>query len=226
MHRQTYTFFSCCLIAGLLVTACKFESNADYSFTKSCTSEDGIVATAHPLASEVGLKILQQGGNAADAAIAVQLALAVVYPRAGNLGGGGFLVYRDTLGEITTLDFREKAPLRAHKDMFVDSTGNVIPLLSQEGILAAGIPGTVAGLIATHDKHGRLKPFSRLVEPAILLAEKGFRLTPAEAERLNTYQDDFKRFNPADMPFIKTSNWKAGDLLVQKELAITLKRIA
>ncbi len=206
--------------------SCRLAPNEDYHAIKSAASTKGMVVTAHTLASEVGLDILKQGGNAADAAIAVQFALAVVYPRAGNIGGGGFLVYRDQNGEITSLDYREKAPMGAHKDMFLDSNGAIIPNLSTEGILASGIPGTIAGLEETYKKHGTLKPWSKLVEPAIKLAEKGFRITGTEAERLNHYGDVFARFNPSDMPFLSATPWKAGDLLVQKELAQTLKLIA
>ncbi len=185
-----------------------------------------MVVSAHPLASEVGLNILKQGGNAADAAIAVQLALAVVYPRAGNIGGGGFLVYRDKNGKVTTLDYREKAPMAAHRDMYLDSTGQVVTGLSIDGILSVGVPGTIAGLVETHKNHGQLQPWSRLVAPAIELAEKGFRLTSLEANRLNENRESFSKYNPPDMPFLSKSTWEKGDKLVQKELATTLKLIA
>jgi gamma-glutamyltranspeptidase/glutathione hydrolase len=185
-----------------------------------------MVVTAHPLASKAGLNVLQEGGNAAEAAIAVQFALAVVYPRAGNLGGGGFMVHRKHDGTMTTLDFREKAPLDAHRDMYLDSAGQLIPNKSLDGILASGIPGTVAGLAETYAAFGGTIPWDKLVQPAIDLAENGFHLTRNEADRMNMYREDFIRHNPANMPFLSSTPWKAGDLLVQKELAATLRLIA
>ena len=205
---------------------CRTAPEIDPNPVKSAVSDKGMVVTAHPIASEVGLEILRQGGNAADAAIAVQFALAVVYPRAGNLGGGGFLMYRDKSGEVISLDYREQAPIAASRDMYLDSAGQVIPNRSTSGIFAAGIPGTVAGLVETHKRFGSIQPWSRLVEPAIRLAEEGFRLTANEAERLNAYQSQFREFNSPGMPFLADSLWKEGDLLVQKELASTLRHIA
>src|SRR4030095_16919858 len=125
-----------------------------YEIHKSASGTKGMVVSAHPLASQVGLEILKEGGNAADAAIAVQFALAVVYPRAGNLGGGGFLTYRNQDGVVVTLDFRERAPLGAFRDMYLDSSGQVKEGSSREGILSAGIPGTVAGLVEMHKTLG------------------------------------------------------------------------
>lgn len=184
-----------------------------------------MVVTAHPLATEAGIEILKKGGNAADAAVAVQFALAVVYPRAGNLGGGGLMTYRNHLGEIFTLDFREKAPAKAYRDMYLDSTGNIITALSQEGILSVGVPGTVAGLFETHKKFGRIR-WPALLEPATRLARSGFKLTEAEAARLNEHKDIFLRLNKVPMPFITETTWKEGDLLRQGDLAATLQLIA
>lgn len=208
-----------CLITTFLIMGCHKSPDISVGPAKTAISTKGMVVTAHPLATQVGLDILRQGGNAADAAIAVQFALAVVYPRAGNLGGGGFLVYRDSAGHVASLDYREKAPLTARRDMYLDSLGNVIPGLSTTDILAAGVPGTVAGLAETYKRFGSIKPWSRLVEPAIRLAREGFRLTQEEAERLNYYQEDFKRVNSAPIPFFSDSAWKEGDLLIQKDLA-------
>lgn len=210
----------------LLVVACKDSRGSLYHIEKSVTSEKAMVVSAHPLASEVGLSILKQGGNAADAAIAIQFALAVVYPRAGNIGGGGFMVYRDQTGIVSALDYRERAPLASHRDMYLDSNEQVIEGLSKTGILAAGIPGTVAGLYETYQKLGKLQPWSALVEPAILLAEKGFRITKAEADRLNLNKDAFVKNNPAPFPFVKDQQWQEGDRLIQTELAATLRIIA
>jgi gamma-glutamyltranspeptidase/glutathione hydrolase len=204
----------------------KSQKGPVYEIQKSASGTKGMVVSAHPLASQVGLEILKQGGNAADAAIAVQLALAVVYPRSGNLGGGGFLVYRNQDGVVVTLDFRERAPLAAGHDMFLDSNKQVIEGLSVEGILASGIPGSVAGLVEMHKTLGRLQPWSALVEPAIQLAEQGFRITAAEAARLNKYKETFAKLNPPDMPFLSDKEWKEGDLIVQKALGSTLRLIA
>ena len=193
---------------------------------KSASSQKGMVVSAHQLASETGLNILKKGGNAAEAAIAVQLALAVVYPRAGNIGGGGFLVYRDQAGEVTTLDFRERAPQAASRDMYLDSLKNVVPNLSTTGVLAAGVPGTVAGLAETYKKFGGVISWEELIEPAIQLAEKGFPLSKTEADRLNEYQEEFFAVNEINFPFLSDTPWQEGDILVQKELAATLRLIA
>lgn len=186
--------------------------------------QNGAVVTAHPLASKVGVDILKKGGNAVDAAIAVKFALAVVYPNAGNLGGGGFMVYRSKTGEISSLDFREKAPAKAFKDMYLDKDGNPITDLSLYGQLAAGVPGSVAGMDEAFKKYGTLS-WKELIEPAIELAEKGFRITKKQAAEFNAYKDDFIKFNPNGAAIIKNEEWKEGDLFVQKELAETLKRI-
>ena len=149
-------------------------------------SKHAMVVSAHPLASKVGLEILKQGGNAVDAAVAVQFALAVVYPSAGNIGGGGFFVYRSQKGELASLDFREKAPNGSHRDMYLDSAGNVIDNLSLKGHLASGVPGTVDGMVEIHDSLGKLK-WEILLQPAIDLASKGFTLTSKEAEKLTFF---------------------------------------
>lgn len=195
----------------------------DYKIEKNITVPHGAVVSAHPLASRVGAMILQQGGNAVDAAIATQLALAVVYPGAGNLGGGGFMVARLANGTQVALDYRETAPAKARRDMYLDSAGNPITTLSLDGHLAAGIPGTVAGLFAAM-KYAKL-PFAKLIEPAILLAEKGFAVTASEAANLNASKADFQRLNTAPTAFVKEQLWKEGDTLIQKDLAHTLTLI-
>ena len=194
-----------------------------YTTQKKVNCSNGAVVSAHPLASKVGLLILKKGGNAVDAAIATQLALAVVYPGAGNIGGGGFMVARLQNGKNITLDYREMAPAAAQRDMYLDKNGNPQMNLSQNGHLASGIPGTVAGLFASL-KYARL-PFKTLVQPAIELAEKGFVVTESEARSLNHYRDEFIKYNTAQPAFVKNGQWKAGDTLVQKDLANTLKRI-
>ncbi len=144
----------------------------NYHSNKRVISRNGAVVSAHPLASRVGIQILKQGGNAVDAAIATQLALAVVYPGAGNLGGGGFMVAHLSNGQNITIDFREKAPAAASRNMYLDEKGNVIQGKSEDGHLAAGVPGSVAGIFAYY-KYARL-PFRKLIQPAIDLAENGF----------------------------------------------------
>ncbi|KQR94929.1 gamma-glutamyltranspeptidase [Chryseobacterium sp. Leaf180] len=183
----------------------------------------GVVVSAHPLASEAGAKILKMGGNAFDAVVATQYALAVVYPQAGNIGGGGFLVGVKNNGEKFTIDYRETAPRKAFRDMYLDQKGNANTDLSQNGRLAVGIPGSVAGFFATL-KYCRLS-MEKLIQPAIDLAEKGFEITDKEAELLNANKDFFLIHNKISNAFVKDQNWKAGDILIQKELAETLKLI-
>ncbi|KXK38071.1 MAG: gamma-glutamyltransferase [Bacteroidetes bacterium OLB9] len=210
-----------------LIVSCKInkENPVPYTSTKSISSDSAMVVSAHPLASAAGINILKQGGNAIDAAIAVQFALAVCYPGAGNIGGGGFLVYRSADGQSTTLDYREKAPARATTDMYLDKDGNAIEDLSKYGHLAAGVPGTVDGMYQAYEKYSKLRDWTKLISPAIELAEKGFRITEAEAAHLNAAQDNFKKYNRHTTSFEKEA-WAAGDLLVQSELASTLKRIS
>lgn len=183
----------------------------------------GVVVSAHPLASEAGAKILRMGGNAYDAIIATQYALAVVYPQAGNIGGGGFLVGVKNTGEKFTIDYRETAPKKASRDMYLDKTGKANTDLSQNGRLAVGIPGSVAGFFAT-SKYGQL-PMEKIIQPAIDLAEKGFAITEQEANLLNSNKPYFQKHNQSALVFVKDAPWQAGDILVQKELAETLKLI-
>ncbi len=194
-----------------------------YTIVKNATYLRAAVSSAHPLASQVGMVIMKQGGNAFDAAIATQLALAVVYPGAGNIGGGGFLLARRNNGELIGLDYREAAPSKASRDMYLDKNGNAQISLSQNGHLAAGIPGTIAGLFASLT-YARL-PFKQLIQPAIDLAEKGFVVTEREANGLNSSRESFVKYNTRPTAFVKPVKWKAGDTLVQKELAATLRRI-
>ncbi|HEU4555333.1 MAG TPA: gamma-glutamyltransferase [Chitinophaga sp.] len=194
-----------------------------YSAQKEIVVPHGAVVSAHPLASQAGVLILQQGGNAVDAAIATQLALAVVYPGAGNLGGGGFLVSHLSNGKNIAIDYREKAPAGAGRDMYLDSTGQANPKLSQDGHLAVGVPGSVAGFFAAL-RYAKL-PMAQLIAPAITLAEKGFAITEAEARNLNAHAAHFRQLNTRPNAFEKDRPWKAGDTLIQPDLANTLKRI-
>ena len=194
-----------------------------YQQQKKITCSKGAVASANALASKVGIGILQQGGNAIDAAIATQLALAVVYPGAGNIGGGGFMVAHLKNGKNITIDFRETAPSKASRDMYLDEKGNPQMNLSQDGHLAAGIPGTIAGIFRAL-QYATL-PFKTLVQPAIELAENGFSITANQANDFNELKKEFLQFNTSPPVFVKAVTWKAGDTLIQKDLANTLKRI-
>lgn len=195
----------------------------NYSIQKRIECSNGAVVSAHPLASKVGVEMMKKGGNAFDAAIATQLALAVVYPGAGNIGGGGFLLGVMNDGKTVALDYREKAPAAATRNMYLDGKGNAQTNLSQKGHLSAGVPGTVAGLFTTH-QYAKL-PFKVLIQPAIDLAEKGFVITEAEARSLNNVIGTFVQYSTKPNAFIKYGGWKAGDTLVQKDLAKTLIRI-
>lgn len=187
--------------------------------------KNGMVVSAHPEASQVGIDILKKGGNAVDAAVAVQFALAVVYPNAGNIGGGGFMVYRSAKGEVNTLDFREKAAAGATRDMYLDAAGNPIVDKSLYGHLAAGVPGSVDGMVEAHRKYGKLT-WAQVLQPAIDLAHNGFKITKRQAGELNGLHQKLMMFNPKGTAFINLeSTWKENDLLVQNELANTLKHI-
>ncbi|WP_312394644.1 gamma-glutamyltransferase [Chryseobacterium sp.] len=183
----------------------------------------GVVVSAHPLASEAGAKVMKMGGNAYDAIVATQYALAVVYPQAGNIGGGGFLVGVKNNGEKFTIDYRETAPRKASRDMYLDKNGKANTDLSQNGRLAVGIPGSIAGFYATL-KYCKL-PMEKIIQPAIDLAEKGFAITDLEANMLNSQREKFQKHNQSPIIFVKDAPWKGGDILVQKDLAETLKLI-
>lgn len=210
------------LFKGLVIWAQK-TGPFNYSSQKKIICSQGAVVSAHPLASKVGLNILKQGGNAIDAAIATQLALAVVYPGAGNIGGGGFMVAHLKNGKNVAIDYREMAPAKASRDMYLDENGDPKMNLSQDGHLAGGVPGTVAGLFASL-KYARL-PFKKLIQPAIELAEKGFAITDAQARDLNELKGEFVKLNTFPTPFVKESQWKEGDTLIQTDLSKTLQRI-
>lgn len=182
-----------------------------------------MVVSAREEASKIGVEIMQKGGNAFDAMVATELALAVAYPYAGNLGGGGFMVYRKANGEIGSLDYREKAPLAAHKTMFLDKEGNVIKGKSTESPLAIGVPGTIAGVFAVHKKLGSL-PMSEILKPVIALAEKGVVVTRKQERRLNDYREEIIKVNGNQTLFAKP--FKEKDTIKYPALAATLKRIA
>ena len=185
--------------------------------------KNGMVVSAKHEASKAGVDILKMGGNAFDAMIATDLALAVVYPNAGNLGGGGFMVYRLSDGENGSLDFREKAPINSRSDMYLDSNKDVIKGLSQNGALAIGVPGTIAGLFEIHNKFGTL-PIKDLFQPAIDLANNGYRLTSKQVNTINNYKDLILELNDSIPLFNKT--FKDNDLFINKSLGNTLSLIS
>ena len=190
------------------------------------TGETAMVVSAHFLASEIGRDVLRDGGNAFDAAVAVNFALSVVYQQAGNIGGGGFMVCRLANGERGALDFRERAPLKASRDMYLDDAGEVIKGLSLKGHYAVGVPGSVAGMAALHARFGS-QPWDALVRPSIHLAQNGFDLTPKAARMFNHYQQDFRDVNRFSPAVIKPEgDWAAGERIRFPDLARTLDRIA
>jgi gamma-glutamyltranspeptidase/glutathione hydrolase len=183
-----------------------------------------MVVSAHPLTSEVGNSILQQGGNSFDAAVSVEFALAVVFPIAGNLGGGGFALLHTADGQVKSLDYREQAPSGIRQEFYVDENGQARARNSLDGPLAAGIPGTVAGMYELHQQHGQL-PWAQLVQPAIDLARKGWALTRKEAEQLEKHKTALQVLNPDGCYLCDTATFEAGDTLYNEALAQTLERI-
>ncbi|HHE65604.1 MAG TPA: gamma-glutamyltransferase, partial [Bacteroidetes bacterium] len=181
-----------------------------------------MVVSARQEASAIGISILKKGGNAFDAMIATDLALVVSYPFAGNIGGGGFTVYRTMDGKVGSFDYREKAPLAATRDMYLDDEGNVIPKKSTLGAMAVGVPGTVAGLFAIHEKFGTL-PFAELIQPSIDLAKNGVVVTKKQALSMNKYRKYFEEANQRTIFLDK--EWKEGDIIKYPKLAVTFERI-
>ncbi|WP_321307596.1 gamma-glutamyltransferase [Marinifilum fragile] len=206
----------------LLLLAC----NQNNKLKSDNVFKNGVVVTAHYQASDVGNNILKQGGNAFDAAVAVQFALAVVYPRAGNIAGGGFAVIRTAKGESESLDFREKAPKAASEKMYLDANGNVIEGLSEIGHLAVGVPGSVDGMVKLHEKYGRLS-WEKLVQPAIDLAKNGVILTALEADKLNAYRERINKVNSGKINccYLRKTDFKKGEVIKNPELENVLIRI-
>ena len=214
------------LVIGSFLAGCNTSQKPeDFARGPGLITDSAMVVSAHPLASQVGVDIMKQGGNAIDAAVAVQFTLAVVYPAAGNIGGGGFMVARMNDGETVALDFREMAPIAAHRDMYLDSTGAVIEDASTLGHLAAGVPGSVAGMAEAHLLYGHL-PWATLVQPAVELAAKGFALTAQEAEGYNAIAEGLIAANTV-VPqfFMNPDGWQAGDTVTMPDLARTLSYI-
>lgn len=191
---------------------------------KLVLADNGMVSSAHPLASQVGVDILKDGGNAFDAAVAVHFALSVVYPNAGNIGGGGFAVYRLNDGTVGSLDFREKAPSSSSRNMYLDENNEVYKNKSKLGHLASGIPGSVDGMVKLHDKFGSID-WKLILEPSIKLSNDGFQLTKKQAISLNSVKESLLKLNDSKISLINDTKWKENDLLIQKNLSKTLKRI-
>lgn len=210
------------LLLAVIFLACQTKNSQKDAV--GLIADSAMVVSAHPLASKIGVRILRKGGNAIDAAIATQFALAVVYPGAGNIGGGGFMLMRFKDGTLDALDYREKAPAKASTNMYLGETGEPIAVLSQLGHLASGVPGTVAGLEDAHKKYGKL-PWHELVQPAVDLAIQGFALTEKEAEGLRSIQEDLKKYNTIAPSQLIKDDWKAGDTIRHIELGHTLERV-
>ncbi len=205
----------------LAILSCK--SNLKAVEPTGLVTSKAMVVSAREEASKIGVEIMKKGGNAFDAMVATELALAVAYPFAGNLGGGGFMVYRKANGEIGSLDYREKAPLAATKDMFLDEKGNVIIGKSTETPLAIGVPGTIAGVFAVHEKLGSL-PIEEILKPVIALAERGVTVTKKQEDRLAEYRDKIIQVNGNKTLF--ATAFKENDIIQYPALATTLKRIS
>nr|WP_297915366.1 gamma-glutamyltransferase [uncultured Allomuricauda sp.] len=220
------------LLSLFILSQCKQnESNLLKTVTLKRQANEGVVAangmvvTAHPIATKIGLDVLKKGGNAFDAAVAVKYALAVVLPKAGNLGGGGYLIYRTSDGEKGALDFRETAPAAASRDMFIEAkTDSVMKQKALLGHLATCTPGTVDGMDKIHKKFCTL-PFQTLIQPAIDVAKNGFAISDYDAWTFNRAQKEFRKVNDSSMIFISKKPWKKGDSLIQNDLSKTLERI-
>ena len=221
MVRKTLSLLGVFIL--LLVSACSAPKKTAYGHTKGVLAKHGMVVSAKEEASQIGLSILKKGGNAFDAMVATELALAVAYPNAGNIGGGGFMVYRLANGEKGALDYREKAPSKAHRDMYLDTNGKVIPDKSTLGALAIGVPGTIDALFEVHKKFGKL-PIADLFQPAIDLARNGVVITPLQADfYMGKNLAEIKKAN--NYTTIFENGWKAGERFKYEELAQTLERI-
>ena len=208
-------------IISMLITSCNQELK-NVSEVTGLVTEKAMVVSARVEASKIGTEILKKGGNAFDAMMATELALAVSYPVAGNIGGGGFMVYRKNDGEIGALDYREKAPLAASKDMYLDTEGNIIKGKSTSGATAVGVPGTIAGVFKAQKKFGVLS-VQEILAPIIALARKGVVVTKKQEKRILRHKKAFKKVNKDSIIFL--NHWKKGDTIKYIALANTLERI-
>ena len=209
------------VVISSLSISCKEEVSPSNKITGLITDK-AMVVSARVEASEIGSEILKKGGNAFDAMMATELALAVSYPVAGNIGGGGFMIYRKSDGETGALDYREKAPLAASRDMYLDKEGNIIKGKSTSGANAVGVPGTVAGVFKSHERFGKL-PVEEILKPVIELAEKGVVVTKKQEKRIQRHRNAFKKVNKDSILLL--NHWKEGDTIKYIALANTLKRI-
>ena len=219
-YKIKFLIFYILLIPLFIVFSCN-ETNRNTLF------KNGMVSSAHPIASKVGIDILKNGGNAFDAAIAVHFALSVVYPNAGNIGGGGFLVYRLDNGQIGTLDFREKAPIKSYRDMYIDNIDGKLVVddkRSKIGHLASGVPGSVDGMVKIHEKFGTIN-WNELIDPSIKVARNGFMITKKQAKGLNNVKELLLNANNHQLSLVNDTQWEEGNLLVQENLAKTLEEI-
>ncbi|WP_115462932.1 gamma-glutamyltransferase [Winogradskyella aurantiaca] len=214
MRTTILKLFLCTIL--LTIFNCDSRSKDDFGVI----AESAMVVSAREEASKIGVEIMKKGGNAFDAMMATELALAVVHPSAGNIGGGGFLVFRMANGETGALDYREKAPRAAEKDMYLDSLGQIIKGKSTIGAYAIGVPGTIAGIFKAHKRYGKLS-VEEVITPVIALAENGFSITEKQQARFNSYDSIFKVVNGKDILF--GSQTKAGDVLANPDLAEALK---
>ena len=222
--KKTHLLLSLCIL--LCFWQCdspKKEISQSTTPVMGLISQKAMVVSAREEASRIGSEIMQQGGNAFDAMVATEMALAVCYPNAGNLGGGGFMVYRTHQGEVGALDFREKAPLRANRDMFLDENKKYLQDKSKTGGLAVGVPGTIAGIFKAHKRFGSL-PMQTILRPVILLAKNGFKITEKQAKQFNDYSAVFKQVNQENS--IYTKKFKAGDVFKNEALANTIQQIS
>ncbi len=208
------------LLLVFVFVSCQPEESTNTGLITS----NGMVVSAHPIASQVGLEILKNGGNAVDAAIAVQFALTVVHPSAGNIGGGGFMVYRAANGDVRTLDFREAAPGRATRNMYIGENDMVMEGMSTRGHLASGVPGAVDGMVKAHEQLGTMA-WESLVDPSVILAAEGHILTKKEAGGLNSNRENFLKYNTLPPEAVLKDEWKEGDLIKHPDLAATMTRI-
>ena len=222
--KKTHLLLSLCIL--LCFWKCdspKKEISQSTTPVMGLISQKAMVVSAREEASRIGSEIMQQGGNAFDAMVGTEMALAVCYPNAGNLGGGGFMVYRTHQGEVGALDYREKAPLGANRDMFLDENKKYLQDKSKTGGLAVGVPGTIAGIFKAHKKFGSL-PMQTILRPVILLAKNGFKITEKQAKQFNDYSAVFKQVNQENS--IYTKKFKPGDVFKNEALANTLQQIS
>jgi gamma-glutamyltranspeptidase/glutathione hydrolase len=223
MKKKHALLSLCILLCFWQCDSPKKEISQSTTSVLGVISQKAMVVSAREEASKIGSEIMQQGGNAFDAMVATEMALAVCYPNAGNLGGGGFMVYRTHRGEVGALDYREKAPLRANRDMFLDENKKYLKDKSKTGGLAVGVPGTIAGIFKAHKKFGSL-PMQTILRPVILLAKNGFKITEKQAKQFNEYSAVFKQVNQENS--IYTKKFKAGDVFTNEALANTLQQIS